>query len=173
MASKNIKTRNFNLRIHEESDLYSEMDPNRRMLSADTVSYLERVFLRKQRRIDENYVINIISDVPVNEERVKENILEEFTQQIDEIKYELRVLRIKAVIMLLLGAATLALWLYLSSKTDAVFAEILSIVGWVFFWEATDILVLQQADSRSDIFFLDRLIQSEIRFEIAKDAASD
>ena len=47
--------------------------------------------------------------------------------------------------MLILGAATLSLWLILSAKTDSVFAEILSIIGWVFVWEATDIFVLQQA----------------------------
>lgn len=149
------------------------MDPDHKMLSNDTISYFERVFLRKQRRIDENYVISIISDVPVNEERVKENICGEFTERIDEISHELRVLMIKAIIMLILGAATLSLWLILSAKTDSVFAEILSIIGWVFVWEATDIFVLQQADSRSDIYCLKRLINSEIRFEVAKDAASD
>ena len=80
---------------------------------------------------------------------------------------------IKAIVMLIFGAATLSLWLYVSAKTDSVFAEILSIIGWVFVWEATDIFVLQQADSRDDIRFLKRLIQSDIRFTVAKDAESD
>ena len=173
MNSNTIDTRIIKVKIHEESDLYAEMDPDHKMLSDDTISYFERVYLRKHRKIEEDYVINITSDVPVNEERVKENICEEFTQRIDDISHELRLLMIKAIVMLIFGAATLSLWLYVSAKTDSVFAEILSIIGWVFVWEATDIFVLQQADSRDDIRCLKRLIQSDIRFTVAKDAESD
>ena len=66
-----MKTQIVKIKIHEESDLYAEMDPDHKMLSDDTISYFERVYLRKHRKIEEDYVINITSDVPVNEERVK------------------------------------------------------------------------------------------------------
>ena len=94
MATKNIQKRIINMRIHEESDLYAEMDPDHKMLSDDTISYFERVYLRKHRKIEEDYVINITSDVHVYEERVKENICEEFTQRIDDISHVLWLLTI-------------------------------------------------------------------------------
>ena len=175
MAAKNLEPKNINMRIHNESDLYSEMDPDHKMLSEDAVSYLERVFLGKYRSVDDRYVITVISDTPVNEERVKKNIQEEFTLRLDNTRYELKVLMIKALVLLVFGVITLSTWLYFSTKTDAVTTEILSIIGWVFVWEATDIFifVLQQADSRTDMHCLKRLLESEIRFKLSNDKPSD
>ena len=44
MATKSIQKRIINMRTHEESDLYAEMDPDHKMLSNDTISYFVRVF---------------------------------------------------------------------------------------------------------------------------------
>lgn len=66
-----MTTREIKLRVSDESALYSEMDPDRNMLSDDVIGYLTRVFLNKHRRLRENYVIRILSDTPIDEEHIK------------------------------------------------------------------------------------------------------
>lgn len=150
MAMREIK-----LKIHEEDDIFSPMDPDQSMLSEDVADYLSRVFLNKHRRLREDYVIKIISDTPVNEENVKNAICREFDRQKDDIRYSLKRLVSKLVLLAVLGAGILALWLYLSATRETVGVEILSIMGWVCVWEAFSIAVLQRPDLQRTWFNLE------------------
>ncbi len=40
-----MATREIKLKIHDESELYSPMDPDQKMLSGDVIDYLSRRFL--------------------------------------------------------------------------------------------------------------------------------
>ena len=39
-----MTTREIRMKIHEESDLYSEFDPDQNMLSDETIAYFTRSF---------------------------------------------------------------------------------------------------------------------------------
>jgi hypothetical protein len=49
-----MSTQIIKMKIHEESDLYSPLDPDRNILSEDIVSYLTRVFLSQHRKRHDN-----------------------------------------------------------------------------------------------------------------------
>ncbi len=150
------------LKVNDESELYSPMDPDQNMLSDDAAAYLSRVFLNKHRRMRENYVIRIISDAPVQEARIQQTIRKEFDRQKDDVRFALKRLMLKLICLAILGAAILSLWLYLSATTETVGVEILSIMGWVCVWEATSIAVLQRPDLKRMWVNLDRLTKAEI-----------
>jgi hypothetical protein len=161
------------LKIQEEEDLYAPIDPDRTMLSEEVVDYLSRVFLSKHRRLREEYVLRIISDTPVNGEHVKETIRGEFNRQKDDIHYALKRLRLKPILLTILGAAILSVWLFLSATAETVGVEILSIMGWVCIWKAFSIAVLQRPDLRREWLNLERLVRADIVFQLAEDAGQD
>lgn len=45
-----MTTQEVNLKIHEESDLYSPYDPKQKLLSEDVLSHLERNYINKTGR---------------------------------------------------------------------------------------------------------------------------
>ena len=62
-------TEEIKLRIHEESDLFSPLDPDQQILSEDVISYLHtkyRMMYLKYQPKSGNYVLHIFSDTPVN-----------------------------------------------------------------------------------------------------------
>lgn len=97
------------LKVNDESELYSPMDPDQNMLSDDAAAYLSRVFLNKHRRMRENYVIRIISDAPVQEARIQQTIRKEFDRQKDDVRFALKRLMLKLICLAILGAAILSL----------------------------------------------------------------
>ncbi|MBQ6268054.1 MAG: hypothetical protein IJK64_09845 [Clostridia bacterium] len=168
-----MATKDFKLKIAEESDLYSPFDPDQEILSEDVIDYFTRVFLNKHRRLHEEYVIHIISDTPVNETRVKAAIRSEFDRQKDDLRYALKRLWIKLFALAALGIAFLALWLFLSATLETVGVEVVSIMGWVCVWEATSIAVLQRPELHRMQLNIERLTGSQIVFHVADDAEKD
>lgn len=62
-------TEEIKLRIHEESDLFSPLDPDQQILSEDVISYLHtkyRMMYLKYQTKNGSYVLHIFSDTPVN-----------------------------------------------------------------------------------------------------------
>lgn len=69
----------------------------------------------------------------------------------------------KAICCALLGAVFLGLWYYLS-VLKGVDSELLCIVGWVGFWEATDIYIMDRPELLKTRYHLNKLIESEVTF---------
>ena len=168
MTSQIIK-----MKIHDESELYSPLDPDKNMLSEDIVSYLTRVFLRQHRKYHENYTIEIISDTPLDEDHAKETILRGFDQERDDIRRAVKQLTLKEIYLAIIGVVILSVWMYLSATADSVNVEILSIMGWVAVWEAFSIAIMQRPELLIQQKNLHRLVKSEIRFRIAEGQEED
>ncbi len=167
MVTKEIK-----LNIHEETDLYSEYDPDQTLLSEDIVSHLQRNYLHKHRVSGEKYVLHIYSDEPVNEERVRTRIRDYFAMEKDNISYGIRKLTLKQIGLFVLGAVILAFWYFLSEKADpagTVKLEIILIIGWVSIWEAANIAIME----RPGLVLLKKSYERMINAEIVFDAVSE
>ena len=134
------------LKIHEEDDLYSPYDPDKILLSEDVVTHLMRNFIHKHRSLKEKFSLHIITDTPVDEERVRENIRAFFMQEMDDVNYGIKRLTLKEIGLAVAGVIFLLLWLYASSKAGSIKLEILSIIGWVGIWEATDIMIMERPE---------------------------
>ncbi len=163
-----MSTQIIKMKIHEESDLYSPLDPDRNILSEDIVSYLTRVFLSQHRKRHDNYTIEIISDTPLDEEHARAMIRRGFDQERDDIKYAVKRLTMKEVYLAIIGVVILSLWLYLSATMENVRVEILSIMGWVAIWEAFSIAIMQRPELLIQQENIYRLVNTEIRFRLAE-----
>ena len=138
----------INLKIHEESDLFTPLDPDQNQLSTDVIDYFFRGIQSARIHKREKCVIRVMSDMPVDEEKVKEKIRGHFCREIEDLRQEFKRLRLKAICLAVFGIIILSLWLYLSSTSENINIEILSIMGWVAVWEVTGILIMERPKLR-------------------------
>lgn len=142
-------TEEIKLRIHEESDMFSPLDPDQRILSDEVISYLNiwyDVMYRKYRTKKGNYAIHIFSDTPVNETHVKDAIRDHCLHEKGIIQYLSKLETHKMQSLGILGILILSAWYVLSHYMDGVFLEILTIMGWVAIWEATSGAILKHPE---------------------------
>ena len=164
-----MTTKTLRLKIHDEAELYSSFDPDQNMLSDDVVSYLTKTFLNQHRKILERYVIDIISDTPVNEEHAKRTIRNELELQKDDNRFALKRLTLKEICLSIIGVLILSVWIVLSAKAETVGIEVLSIVGGLAVYEAASIAILQRPEIQRLQTILERLVHAEINFHLAED----
>ena len=167
-----MSTKEINLKIHEEADLYSAYDPEQKLLSEDVTAYLSQNYLNKHRSPKEEYVLHIISDAPVNEEKVRKTFAEYYSVEKDNTCYEIKKLRAKEIGLAVFGTLVLALWVYLSVTSQTlgmVRSEILSIIGWVAIWEATSIAIMQLPALTIVRKAHDKIINAQILFHVVPD----
>ena len=150
------------LKIHEENDLYNPLDPDRELLSDEVVSYIVRKYSEKNVR--GSHVIRIISDTPLDEERVRKNI-RRYTEQEDGIvSRKQKSSSLKQLWLALIGVAFIAVWLILAANTENVIVEVLSIIGSFAIWEAANIWIVERPSMRLERLRLKRLMDTEIIF---------
>ena len=160
MSKKEIR-----LKIHEESDLFSRFDPDQKMLSEEVIAYVAHNYLNQHRWLKDSFTIRIISDVPVNQEKVKCRIQDYFVQEKENTDYLLKKLTLKEICLGVFGAVVLAIWLMLSQDSSNVNLEILSIIGWVTVWEATYLAIIERPDIHRAAKAFDRAVAAEYIFE--------
>ena len=156
------------IKIHEESDLFSEFDPDQRMLSEDMIGYIVRCFQGMKTGRKADHVIQICSDTPVDEESAAEKIRDNFRREKEIINRTLNRLFLKAACLGIFGIAVLSAWFFLSAKSANVNLEILSIVGWVAVWETTNIIIIERQALQRTKKNMDKIINSKIVFQKAK-----
>ena len=150
------------LKIHEEEDLYSPLDPDQKTLSEDVLTYLTREFLNVHGNNLDQYIMRIYSDTPVDKEKVDRNIRDYFTREKDFIKKSMGRLTMKAICIAVVGLAVLSLWVYLSATREGVRMEVLSITGGLAIWEAVNIMIIERPELFRLKCNLNKLIHAEI-----------
>ena len=160
-----METREIKIRIHDESDLFSPFDPDQKLLSDELTSYLAHNYINQHRAVKEQFVIRIISDVPVNQETVRQRIQAYYSREKENTKVLLKKLTIKEFFLGFLGIVLIMLWWLLSRDSDSVFLEILSILGWVTTWEAANIAIIERSDLAMDTKSFDRAVSADYIFE--------
>ena len=160
-----METKEIRIKIHDESDLFSQFDPDQNMLSDEMVTYLARNYLNQHRAIKEHFAIRIISDVPVNQETVKQRIQAYYSREKKNTKFLLKKLTMKELYLGFVGMVMIMVWLTLSKDTNNVFLEILSILGWVTTWEAANIAIIERTDLAMTSKSFDKAISADYIFE--------
>ena len=134
------------LKIHEEADLFSPLDPDHALLSDDVSAYLVRNYQNLHRQTKESFTVHIFSDEPVNEERVRNAIRRHCETEAENVRHLYKLELRKEICLAILGLMLLSLWFFLSRRFDSVWMEVLSIMGWVAIWEATSIAIMRQPE---------------------------
>ena len=153
----------ISIKIHEENDLYNPFDPDRIMFSDSVTAYI----LRKYHEIErsDQYCINIISDLPVDEERVRENFRTNMINEQHVQSREHHLSTLKQIRLFIIGIAFIAAWLFTRSN-HRIFVEILSIIGSFAVYEAANIWISEKPYIRAVKLRLKKLEDTEIRFTV-------
>ena len=167
-----MSTKELKLRVHEESDLFSPLDPDQIQLSEDVISYLNRnyeILYRKNmyRKDKDDYIIHIFSDTPVNENHIKDAIRTHGLQEEEIIRFDTKIESVKELVLGILGLVILSLWYVLSSSSEGVYLEIMTIVGWVAIWEAASSALLRRPQLMHKKKAFDSALNAEIIIEVS------
>lgn len=148
------------IRIHEESDLYDSLDPEQQYLSDDVISYIENRYSEKAEygRIS----IHIISDKPVNTDRVKEAFRKYAENETNALDKEKHMASIRQIRLFLIGVLFISVWLIASARIENVGVEVLSVIGSFAVWEAADIWIVGKPEIRWKKRRLQRLQETKI-----------
>ena len=154
----------ISIKIHEENDLYNPLDPDCALLSDDVVSYIIRRYQEKERT--EKFFIHVISDKPVNEDRIRENIRSYMLHEIDFQTREHHISTLRQIRLFMIGIAFIAGWLLAARQTESVSVEVLSIIGSFAVWEAANIWISEKPHIRLRKLRLMILKDTEVRFTV-------
>lgn len=155
-------TYDISLKIHEEADLYSGFDPDQTLLSDEVISYIVRRYQEKD--LGDKPRLHIISDLPLDEDRVRKNIRDYMQQELEISVKEQKKITLKQLRLAVIGIAFIAVWLVLSAFTGTVIAEVLSIIGSFAVWEAANIWIIDRPEMRLTRMRLKKLMETEVIF---------
>jgi hypothetical protein len=155
------------IKIHEEADLYNPLDPEGSELSDEVISYMVRKYQEKGRK--EKHIIHIISDEPVDEEKVRNSFLAYSTKEEMIFGNVRNRITLKQLTLFVIGILFISLWLFASSRTENLLVEILSIIGSFALWEAADIWIVEKPVRRIEEKRLKKLMQAEVEFSVTGD----
>ena len=146
MADYTAKT--IRIRIDVESDLFSAMDPDQKIISEDVITYVMRAFQNVHENRKEEYTVEIISDHQLDEAGIEEKIRDCFVRERTVIRRNVRKMTIKAVCLALFGSAVLSACYALADVISGLNYEVLDIIGWVTIWEASSIIIIGGHEAR-------------------------
>ena len=155
------------IKIHEEADLYNPLDPEGSELSDEVISYMVRKYQEKGRK--EKHIIHIISDEPVDEEKVRNSFLAYSTKEEMIFGNERNRITLKQFTLFVIGILFISLWLFASSRTENLLVEILSIIGSFALWEAADIWIVEKPVMCIEEKRLKKMMRAEVEFTVTGD----
>lgn len=151
------------LRIHDEAELYNPFDEDRQVLSDEVLSYIMGRF--DEKRLGEAAAIRIVSDGEIDRENVTEAFRGLIQSRLSINAKERKKNSAKMLRLFIIGLAFVTAGIVLGVKLDAVPTEILSIIGSFAVWEAANIWIVENPQTRMERRLLTRLAESEIRFD--------
>lgn len=160
--SQSIKE--IKIRIHDENDLYDPLDPDKQYLSDDVISYIEKRYSEKTDYGKVN--IHIISDKPVNTDRVKEAFHTYIENEKNSLEKEQHLASIRQIRLFVIGIIFISVWLIMSANIENILVEVLSIIGSFAIWEAADIWIVGKPEIHVKKRVLQRLQETNICISI-------
>ena len=152
------------IKVHEEADLYNDFDPDQVQLKDEVVSYITRKYQEKERT--DQYCMHIISDVPVDEERVRRNFRKYVEEEVGIIKRDHKRSSMKQALLFIIGIIFIAIWAAMSSKTGVIILEVLSIIGSFAVWEAANVWIVDKPAMQLQQLRLKKMMETEVRFTV-------
>lgn len=152
--------------IHLDSinELYMKHDQKKLALSDEVCDYIEEIAYiipLKYPIILEIHCPEITEDQQL---RIKKVIKNNYGMEIDDRDYDIHVANRKCISLFFVGILILILSYALENILLEVFLEFLYIAGWVALWEMCEVLMLNNAEKRTERLYKLQLYDSEIKF---------
>lgn len=152
------------IHLNSIDELYMKHDHIKLAMSDDVCNYIEEIAYI----IPLKYPILLeihCPEIPEEQQlRVKKVIKNNYGMEIDDRDYDIHVANRKCISLFVLGILILILSYALENILLEVFLEFLYIAGWVALWEMCEVLMLNNAEKRTERLYKLQLYDSEIRF---------
>ena len=133
-------------KIDEEKDLYNPFDVDDILLSEDVKNYISGQLT--SRKIGDQVEILIISQKPIDKEKVEKAFYQWIADEEMDIKREFRKNLLQQFWMFGIGVLFIALSLAFEDKVGMVWYTVLSTIGAFSMWEAASIWIIQNPKLR-------------------------
>ena len=157
------------IHLNNINELYMKHDHKKLALSDEVCDYIEEIAYiipLKYPIILEIYCPEISEEQQL---RVKKVIKNNYGMEIDDRDYDIHVANRKCISLFIIGILILILSYALENILLEVFLEFLYIAGWVALWEMCEVLMLNNAEKRTERLYKLQLYDSEIRFAFPKE----
>ena len=152
------------IHLNSIDELYMKHDHIKLAMSDEVCNYIEEIAYI----IPLKYPILLeihCPEIPEEQQlRVKKVIKNNYGMEIDDRDYDIHVANRKCISLFVLGILILILSYALENILLEVFLEFLYIAGWVALWEMCEVLMLNNAEKRTERLYKLQLYDSEIRF---------
>ena len=157
------------IHLNSIDELYMKHDHIKLAMSDDVCNYIEEIAYI----IPLKYPILLeihCPEIPEEQQlRVKKVIKNNYGMEIDDRDYDIHVANRKCISLFVIGILILILSYALENILLEVFLEFLYIAGWVALWEMCEVLMLNNAEKRTERLYKLQLYDSEIRFAFPKE----
>lgn len=157
------------IHLNNINELYMKHDHKKLALSDEVCDYIEEIAYiipLKYPIILEIYCPEISEEQQL---RIKKVIKNNYGMEIDDRDYDIHVANRKCISLFIIGILILILSYALENILLEVFLEFLYIAGWVALWEMCEVLMLNNAEKRTERLYKLQLYDSEIRFAFPKE----
>ena len=152
------------IHLNSIDELYMKHDHIKLAMSDEVCNYIEEIAYI----IPLKYPILLeihCPEIPEEQQlRVKKVIKNNYGMEIDDRDYDIHVANRKCISLFVIGILILILSYALENILLEVFLEFLYIAGWVALWEMCEVLMLNNAEKRTERLYKLQLYDSEIRF---------
>lgn len=159
------------IQLNSIDELYMKHDYKKLALSDEVCDYIEEIAYI----IPLKYPIVLEIHCPEISEtqqlRIKKVIKNNYGMEIDDRDYDIHVANKKSFTLFIVGILILILSYALENILLEVFLEFLYIAGWVALWEMCEVLMLNNAEKRTERLYKLQLYDSEIRFKFTDDSS--
>lgn len=152
------------IHLNTLNELYMKHDQKKLALSDEVCDYIEEIAYiipLKYPIILEIHCPEITEDQQL---RIKKVIKNNYGMEIDDRDYDIHVANRKCISLFFVGILILILSYALENILLEVFLEFLYIAGWVALWEMCEVLMLNNAEKRTERLYKLQLYDSEIKF---------
>lgn len=142
-----------------------------RLVNNDFYEFIERATYYLRSAVPLVVEVDVPKDFSeVDEQSFKRDFIYHYNMNFEDKKRSIRRNKIIAIIMGVIGILWLALYVLLAKTVqDNVINELISIVAWVFVWEATDRLFFHSTELKVECFNAGQLAVAELLFNRGHD----
>ena len=150
----------IHLHVDDEGSLYNPFDPTGKTINGDVYSYIAECYSEKHLREVPRLVVS--SDSPIDQERLEAAFLHSHRAKLEHNQRESKRNTARMTRLLTIGLVFIVIGIASSNLLNAVWAEVLSIIGSFSVWEAAGCWLEVRPELRLKNKLLKQLERSEI-----------
>lgn len=160
--NKNIERENYEIliKVEDEKELYNKFDESCNTISDEIITYIESQLSKKN--VIDNLIIKISSKNYIDEEKIKKAFSKYINDKIEYNERKKRFNRVKQIRLFIIGIIFIGLSILIGAILESILYTIISTIGSFAIWEAANIWIVENMESKIEKGLLQNLLQTKI-----------